>query len=79
MNDTSDIDAAGRSSRPPGTAAATCPQCGSERVRPIVWGYPEPGSTSPADRDRFVFGGCVVTGDDPDTACLDCEARWTSR
>lgn len=53
-----------------------CPQCGSERIRPILWGYPTDEAFERAERGEFVLGGCVVTPNAPNTACLDCQARW---
>lgn len=56
-----------------------CPTCGSERIRPILWGDPTDEAFTRAERGEFVLGGCVITGHDPTTACLDCHARWTAR
>ena len=51
-----------------------CPLCGSERIRPRVYGYPGPELVEEAESGEVVLGGCMVTGADPELGCLDCGA-----
>ena len=53
-----------------------CPNCGSRKVVPIVYGYPAEETVQRQFRDEVELGGCVVTGDDPERACKDCRARF---
>ena len=47
-----------------------CPQCGkSGTVREILWGEP----ASDYDSQRYELGGCLLTGNDPELCCLECE------
>jgi hypothetical protein len=58
-----------------------CPNCGSTRVLPIVWGMPTRETEERARRGEVVIGGCMVWGPDgaekdPAFECLDCEERF---
>jgi len=59
---------------------STCPACGERSGVPIFWGYPSPDSMDSllkaVKRGEVELGGCLVTGDDPDTACAACGHRW---
>lgn len=50
-----------------------CPECGSSRVVPIVYGYPTDETFKKADEGRVALGGCVVSPSNPRWQCLDCE------
>ena len=53
-------------------STASCPSChevGS--LKEILWGMPD----FEQDLSRYVIGGCCITGDDPDIACVKCEWR----
>ncbi len=56
--------------------APPCPKCGSERTVPILYGYPSHEAREAEERREVVLGGCVITGDDPEWACLACGHRW---
>lgn len=54
-----------------------CPECDSERVRPIVYGLPGEELLEEASRDRVLLGGCTIVEDSPSLACLNCGHRWS--
>ena len=54
-----------------------CPKCESERVAPILYGFPSEGVKFDAvEKGEVVLGGCCVTDNDPEWACLGCDHRW---
>ena len=55
---------------------AACPQCGSEQIVPIVYGYPGPGLQKEAEQGEVELGGCMVTGNDSNRVCRECGHRW---
>jgi hypothetical protein len=51
-----------------------CSECGSKKIATIVAGYPpfsEKDLKDAAD-GKIVFGGCVVSEDDPRWQCVEC-------
>jgi hypothetical protein len=52
----------------------TCSECGSKRIAKILYGYPSFSDKELRDAElgKVVFGGCVVTGDEPVWECADC-------
>jgi len=56
-------------------AERICPTCRKFVIPiPIAYGYPSHDLFEDADAGRVQLGGCVVTGDDPEWACPECEA-----
>jgi len=53
-----------------------CPECDSENVAAIAFGYPSSEMMEQSDRGDIVLGGCCVTEDDPEWHCYDCEHEW---
>ena len=53
-----------------------CPSCGAAELAPIVYGLPGSELEEKAMRGDVVLGGCVVTPEQPDTACLVCGHSW---
>jgi hypothetical protein len=54
--------------------ARTCPECQRSVVPiPIVHGFPSPESFEDAEAGRVQLGGRIVTDDDPEWACPNCE------
>ena len=53
-----------------------CPECGSEIVARISFGYPSEEMIEESERGDIVLGGCCVTEDDPEWRCKDCENEW---
>jgi hypothetical protein len=54
----------------------SCPECDSENVAGIVYGYPSEEMFDQSERGDIVLGGCCVTEDDPEWRCKDCENEW---
>lgn len=53
----------------------TCPSCAAEVTPvPIAYGYPSVEMFEEAEAGLLQLGGCVVTGDDPASACPACGA-----
>ena len=54
-----------------------CPRCGSNRIVPVVIGYPDPETEAAAARGEFILGGDVLTPEllDRNVGCLDCRNR----
>ena len=56
-----------------------CPQCGSDKVVPVIYGMP----TSELDDDekagKVRLGGCCVSLDSPDLACNNCGLKWSDQ
>ena len=47
----------------------TCPTCNSSSgLREIIYGMPE----GPVDEERYAFGGCCVSDEDPTLKCIEC-------
>jgi len=42
----------------------------------IVYGYPSPEAQKKAEQGKIKLGGCVVTGDDPEWFCCECEEKF---
>lgn len=54
-----------------------CPQCGAEDgLRQILYGLPAAPLTD-EEALSYTFGGCCVTGDDPELSCEACEWAGT--
>ena len=49
-----------------------CPRCSSTDIAKIVWGLPNMESFKKEDKDKYVFGGCCVSDDDPEYSCNNC-------
>ena len=48
-----------------------CPKCKTKgSIRKILWGMPDPDN--PDDSDKYIVGGCLVTGFDPTHECIKC-------
>ncbi len=53
-----------------------CPKCDSEKVVPIVYGFPTDETMEAARRGEVSLGGCIIMGDDPNRECQDCGHQW---
>jgi hypothetical protein len=50
-------------------STASCPSCGGiGGLKKIVYGMPN----SDFDFERYIVGGCVISGDDPEIGCETC-------
>jgi hypothetical protein len=50
----------------------TCPQCGSARAVPIVYGLPIGEVVKAAERGEVILAGCMVGAGEPPCLCPDC-------
>ena len=57
-------------------AVIRCPQCGSEDVIGIVYGYPTEETLERAEAGQVRLGGCVVGYCDPNRYCKNCGHEW---
>ena len=57
-------------------ARPKCERCGSDRVVPILYGFPTCDMFEAAERGDVGIGGCVVTGEDPEWLCRACDKRF---
>lgn len=51
-----------------------CPNCNSERVVHIVYGYPSSGLMEAAMKKEVALGGCLIEDDNPSHKCLSCDS-----
>ena len=61
-----------------GTSLSECPKCGGTDIAIIFWGLPD-GSEflkEGVKRKIIVFGGCIVSKNNPDLECNDCGWRY---
>ncbi|HLA09031.1 MAG TPA: hypothetical protein VJ023_00325 [Pyrinomonadaceae bacterium] len=57
----------------------TCLECGSKRVAVILYGLPNFSDDELMRKEelgKIVFGGCVITGEDPLWQCVDCRQKY---
>lgn len=54
-----------------------CPDCGSEKIASILYGYPsdDPKLHADIDEGKIVLGGCCITGSEAEWQCFKCETR----
>lgn len=55
---------------------SACPNCKKARLVPIAYGLPGPAMRQEFEAGLISLGGCCVTDNDPELACLGCEARF---
>ncbi len=55
---------------------SACPACAKAKLVPIVYGLPIGTAIQDSERGTIALGGCVVTGSEPELACLRCGARY---
>jgi hypothetical protein len=54
-----------------------CPKCKAEEtVIPIVYGLPGERVAKATAQGKADFGGCVVTGSEPEWYCTFCGSKW---
>jgi hypothetical protein len=54
-----------------------CPQCGSDKIIPIVYGYiDDPDVIQKIENGEFDSGGCCVDDESPKWKCRECEERF---
>jgi len=59
-----------------GAKPGTCPECGSDRIASLLYGFPRmtPNLQRALAEGRIRLGGCCVSDDDPAWECADCGA-----
>lgn len=59
----------------------SCPNCNSEKVAWIFYGYPGDMDwyLKAIDDKEIVGGGCIISDNDPKLECTDCYHRWGER
>ena len=45
-----------------------CPRCGNVGLKKILYGMP----MSDFDQEKYIMGGCVISGFDPEIGCTSC-------
>ena len=61
-----------------GTELSECPKCGGTDIAIIFWGLPD-GSEflkEAVKRKIIVYGGCIVSKNNPELECNDCGWRY---
>jgi hypothetical protein len=53
-----------------------CPQCGSQDVIRIVYGFPSSQTIEKAEKGEIKLGGCVVHPDNPNLHCKHCHFEF---
>lgn len=55
-----------------------CPECGSNRTVPIIYGVPDSRLIELSESGKIIFGGDYLIDDQihPDYGCLECEYHW---
>ena len=53
-----------------------CPQCDSEDVVDIVYGYPSEQTLQSWYKKEIELGGCIVQDENPQHKCKKCEHQW---
>ena len=58
------------------TRQRRCPECGSEQVVPIRYGFPTPELAREAEQGRVALGGCCLGPQSPRWLCKACEHEF---
>ena len=55
-----------------------CPKCGGTDIAMILYGLPQMSKDleKKVKNKKIVFGGCVVSKNDPELECNDCGWRY---
>ncbi len=54
----------------------SCPECGSDDVAEIVYGFPGPELAEQAERGEVILGGCCVPLAPAKWGCHACDHEW---
>ncbi len=56
-----------------------CPRCGGDDIAVILWGMPNFSEEleNKVKQKKIVFGGCMVSRNDPKLECNDCGHRFS--
>ena len=60
------------------TIMSECPKCGGTDIAMILYGLPQMSKDleKKVKDKKIVFGGCVVSKNDPELECNDCGWRY---
>ena len=61
------------------TKPPSCPKCGSDRVVPMVMGYPTEEAEVLAKRGEIALAGCIPRDPQPGWCCRQCGWEWRDR
>lgn len=55
-----------------------CPNCEKTWIAEIFWGYPAINQDveDALEKKEIVFGGCIISENDPKWECNNCNHRW---
>ena len=55
-----------------------CPKCGGTDIAMILYGLPTESEflKEEVKKKKIVFGGCIVSNNDPELECNDCGWRF---
>ena len=54
-----------------------CPECKSEKVIPIHYGYiVDPDAVERIENEEIHAGGCLISDDSPKWKCKDCKKEF---
>ena len=55
-----------------------CPNCEKTWIAEIFWGYPAINKDveDALEKKEIVFGGCIISENDPKWECNNCNHRW---
>ncbi|MGG7145301.1 hypothetical protein ACQPVA_00780 [Clostridium butyricum] len=59
-----------------------CPKCGSEKIIPILYGYPTKEMFEDSDNDECILGGCCIASTEEvenllnKYHCRECGFEW---
>lgn len=54
-----------------------CPECGSDRIAPVVYGLPTSEAGDMAQRGEVFIGGCTPMG--REWGCTECQYQFPGR
>jgi hypothetical protein len=52
-----------------------CPECGSSKALPILYGYPSSKALKDAEEGKIVLGGCAIWDGAPTWRCAECSHK----
>jgi hypothetical protein len=53
-----------------------CPECGSRKSKPLIYGLPSEETTVKAQRGEVILGGCVMYPFSPRRQCSSCKTQY---
>lgn len=61
------------------TKGRKCVQFGSAKIPKILYGLPAFDEKLERDLEagKVILGGCLISGNDPDWHCNDCDFEWS--